>query len=188
MCRNLSILQNSNSGKAKMPPPLYSQEVRWTNMFGGANKPQHGRVWALKSQCAARTASVNILRIGISLLERQPPMHVILAHFVSKIANVWVPTPSLWPVLQPKHFVCVLLRNWNNSLKRADFAWIENLWLVGNREQTRRRGISDEIYRNYSASPHCIAVYTVLCEETEASESWQNNAYFSIFSELCCFS
>ena len=187
MCRNLSILQISNSGRAKMPPPLYSQEVRWTNMFGGANKPQHGRVWALKSQCAARTASVNILRYGISLLERQPPMHAILAHFCVKIANVWVPTPSLWPILQPKHFVCVLLRKWSNSLKTCRFLMIENLWLVVNREQTRRRGISEETYRNNLTNIHCISVYTVLCEETEALDSLQNNPHFSIFSEICCF-
>ena len=118
-----------------MPPPLYSQEVRWTNMFGGANKPQHGRVWALKSQCAARTASVNILRYGISLLERQPPMHALLAHFCVKIANVWVPTPSLWPVLQPKHFVCVLLRKWSNSLKTCRFLMNREL-MIGSKPRT----------------------------------------------------
>ena len=159
MCRNLSILQISNSGRAKMPPPLYSQEVRWTNMFVGANKPQHGRVWALKSQCAARTASVNILRIDISLLERQPPMHVILAHFVSKIANVWVPTPSLWPVLQPKHFVCVLLRNWNNSLKTCRFRMNREL-MIGRKPRTnpseryfRFKHAKSEVFQNQRYRP-----------------------------------
>ena len=34
---------------------------------------------------------------------------------------------------------------------------------------------------------HGISVCTVLCEETEALDSLQNNTQFSIFSEICCF-
>ena len=59
--------------------------------------------------------------------------------------------------------------------------------MVVNREQTRRRGISEEIYRNHCTNPQGISVYTVLCEETEALDSLQNNTHFSIFSEICCF-
>ena len=59
--------------------------------------------------------------------------------------------------------------------------------MVVNREQTRRRGISEEIYRNDLINIHGISIYTVLCEETEALNSLQNNTQFSIFSEICCF-
>ena len=59
--------------------------------------------------------------------------------------------------------------------------------MVVNREQTRRRGISEEIYRNNLINIHGISVCTVLCEETEALDSLQNNTHFSMFSEICCF-
>ena len=60
--------------------------------------------------------------------------------------------------------------------------------MVVNREQTRRRGISEETYRNTLTNIHYISVYTVFYEETEALDSLQNNTYFSIFSGICCFS
>ena len=116
-----------------------------------------------------------------------------------KLPKIWIPKNNLyffkisyWACVQfcSINILCVSCEG-NEAIlwKYADFSWSNRELMFGSKPRTNpSERYSEETYRNYLTNIHCICVYTVFCEETEALDSLQNNTYFIIFSEICCFS